>query len=315
MRRLLLAVAFGCLNTLGATAQEKTSFTRIDTLRGTNSPLRSWWDVTFYDLRVAISPGDSSIRGWNGISYRVVRPGDQMQIDLQPPLVVDSMVQDGQRLSFRRDSNAFFVTLPGPQPRGAVKTIAVHYHGRPLVARRPPWEGGFGWGVDSLGRPFFSTSNEGLGASVWWPNKDIARDEPDSQRIAITVPDPVINVSNGRLRSRVKNADGTTTYEWFVSNPINNYNVAVNAGMYEHFSDTFRGEKGALTLDYWPLSYHVDAARKQFSQVKSVLACFEHWFGPYPWYSDGYKLVERPRPLGDGSGAHLGLHHRARDGA
>ena len=316
---------FLCLALLApslAVAQQR--FTRADTLRGTNTPQRSWWDVTFYDLRVAISPTDSTIRGSNAITYRVLRPGGELQIDLQPPLVVDSMIQDGQRLAFRRDSivpprggrggrgsavdttvrpgNAFFVTLPATQARGLTKTVTVYYHGAPRVAVRPPWDGGFGWGVDSLNRPFFSTTNEGLGASVWWPNKDISRDEPDSQRIAITVPDPIMNISNGRLRRTTKNGDGTTTWEWFVSNPINNYNVAVNAGMYEHFSDTLRGERGKLTLDFYPLSYHLDVAKTQFAQAKSVLKCFEHWFGPYPWYSDGYKLVET---------AHLGMEHQS----
>ncbi|HET9425678.1 MAG TPA: M1 family metallopeptidase [Gemmatimonadaceae bacterium] len=319
---LLLALAVTALE-----ASAQTVFTRADTLRGTNSPARSWWDVTFYDLRVSVNPGDSTIRGSNGITYRVVRPGTEMQIDLQPPLVVDSMVQDGQRLTFRRDSirppsgrgggrgnagvavdtalragNAFFVTLPAAPRRGEIKTVTVFYRGRPRVAVNPPWDGGFGWGTDSLGRPFFSTSNQGLGASVWWPNKDYSGEEPDSQRIAITVPDPLMNVSNGRLRSTTKNADGTTTWEWFVKNPINNYGIAVNAGMYGHFSDTLHGERGVLSLDFYPLSYHVDTARAQFRQVKPVLRCFEKWFGPYPWYEDGFKLVET---------GHLGMEHQS----
>jgi aminopeptidase N len=321
MRPFLSALLFVALAApLGA--QERTTFTRADSLRGTNSPARSWWDVTFYDLKVAISPDDSTIRGSNGITYRVLRPATEMQIDLQPPLVVDSMIQDGQRLEFRRDSirpvrmggrgapadtmpqpgNALFVQLPTAPARGAMKTITIYYHGRPRVAVRPPWDGGFGWGVDSLNRPFFSTTNEGLGASVWWPNKDLSREEPDSQRIAITVPDPIMNVSNGRLRKTTKNGDGTTTWEWFVSNPINNYNVAVNAGTYAHFADTLMGERGKLSMDFYPLSYHADTARKQFAQAKSVIKCFEHWFGPYPWYEDGYKLVET---------AHLGMEHQS----
>src|SRR4051812_17328122 len=235
MRRALSALSFLALVTAPVAAQERTTFTRIDSLRGTNSPARSWWDVTFYDLKVAINPADSTIRGSNGITYRVLRPGTEMQIDLQPPMMADSMIQDGQRLTFKRDSNAFFVTLPSAPAKGASKTITVYYHGRPRLARRPPWDGGFGWGVDSLNRPYFSTTNEGLGASVWWPNKDISREEPDSQHISITVPDPIVDVSNGRLRRATKNGDGTTTYEWAVVNPINNYDVAVNAGSYEHF--------------------------------------------------------------------------------
>jgi aminopeptidase N len=302
MRRLLLSLALMPLVARTSAAQEKTKFSHADSLRGTNSPQRSWWDVSFYDLHVAISPSDSTIRGYNVITYRILRPAQEMQIDLQVPLVVDSMMQDGKPLTFKRDSNAFFVTLPAPQTKGTSRAIAVYYHGRPRVARRPPWDGGYGWGVDSLGHTYISTTNEGLGASVWWPTKDIPSDEPDSQRIAITIPDPIVDVSNGRLRNRVKNADGTTTYEWFVANPINSYDVAVNAGRYEHFTDSYKGEAGNLTLDFWPLSYHLDDAKRQFAQVKPMLACFEKWFGPYPWYADGYKLVET---------AHLGMEHQS----
>jgi hypothetical protein len=294
-------------------------FTHADTLRGSNTPERAWWDAAFYDLHVRVNPADSSISGYNAITYRVLKTARQMQIDLQMPLVVDSMVQDGAKLTARRDSNAFFVSLVAPQPVGSTKKISVYYHGKPTVAIRPPWDGGFVWAADSLGRPWIVTANEGTGASIWWPNKDIYSDEPDSQRIAITVPRALTDVSNGRLRTTIVHADvvyvndknETTarfpdtlgvTFEWFVRNPINNYDVAVNAGHYAHFSDTYDGEKGKLTLDFWPLDYHVDTARKQFAQVKPMLQCFESWFGPFPWYEDGYKLVETP---------HLGMEHQS----
>jgi len=270
-------------------------FSHADSLRGSlTSPDRTWWDVTFYDLHVAIDPADSGIRGWNGITYRVLRPARRMQIDLQQPLVVDSMVAGGRHVPFRRDGNAFFATLPAAAPAGAVRTLTVYYHGRPVVARRPPWDGGFTWTTDSLGHPWIVTTDQGVGASIWWPNKDTQADEPDSQRIALTLPDGIFDVSNGRLRRVTPNGDGTTTYEWFVVNPINNYAIAVAAGTYTHFGEVYRGERGPLTMDYWPLAYHLEAARRQFVQAASMMQCFEHWFGPYPWYEDGYKLVEVP---------------------
>lgn len=298
-----IAIALlGCLLALPLAAQETPRPTRADTLRGTITPQRAWWDVTFYDLDVRVDPERRSIRGRTTTTYRVLQPAREMQIDLQMPLQVDSMVQDGRRLTHRREGNAFFVTLQSPQTAGALKTIAVHYHGTPRAARNAPWDGGFVWARDSTGAPWVATAVQGLGASAWWPNKDTQADEPDSQRVAITVPDPMVNVSNGRLRGTVKNPDGTTTYEWFVRSPINNYDVAVNAGQYVHFSDTMQGEKGTLTLDYWPLAYNEQAARRQFQQVKPVLACFERWFGPFPWYEDGFKLVETP---------HLGMEHQS----
>ena len=271
----------------------KTS--RADSLRGSfTSPGRRWWDVTFYDLHVTISPRDSSISGRNGISYRVLEPATEMQVDLMEPLQVDSMVQDGRSLRFRREGAAFFVTLPATQRQGEHRTITVYYHGRPQVARNPPWEGGFSWATDSLRRPWVVTTDQGMGASVWWPNKDTQADEPDSQRVAIRVPDPMQNVSNGRLRSTTRHPDGTTTYEWFVVNPINNYAIAVAAGSYAHYSEVYDGLKGRLTLDFWPLDYNLENAKRQWVQVRPMMQCFEHWFGPYPWYEDGYKLLEVP---------------------
>ncbi len=285
----------------GAAQRAPRAFTHADTLRGSNGPGRAWWDATFYDLHVAVNPADSSIRGWNAITYRVLSAPREMQIDLQTPLEVDSMLQDGKRLTYRRDGNAFFVNVPTARA-AATGTVTVFYHGKPRVAMRPPWDGGYIWQQDSLGRRWIATANEGLGASVWWPNKDYLADEPDSQRIAITVPDSMVDVSNGRLRNTTHNADGTTTYEWFVADPINNYDVEVNAGQYAHWSDTFNGESGPLSLDFWVISYHADTAKVQFQQAKSMLACFEHWFGPYPWYKDGYKLIEAP---------HLGMEHQS----
>jgi aminopeptidase N len=273
------------------------TFTRADTLRGSfTTPGRSWWDVTFYDLHVAITPADSGIRGYNAITYRVLEPPStgEMQIDLMVPLEVDSMVQDAHAVAFRREGNAFFARLTAQQRAGDRRTISVYYHGQPQAAKRPPWQGGFTWTSDSLGRPWIVTTDQGMGASVWWPNKDTQADEPDSQRVALTLPDPMMDVSNGRLRSTTHNRDASTTYEWFVVNPINNYAIAVGAGTYAHYSDTLAGERGKLSLDFWPLTYHLQAAQRQFPQAKAMLQCFEHWFGPYPWYEDGYKLIEVP---------------------
>ena len=296
MRPLLLLT---CLATL-ADAQQRP-YTRADTLRGSNGPARAWWDAQFYDLHVTINPADSTIRGWNAITYRTLAAGREMQIDLQVPLVIDSVIQNGRKLAVRRDGNAHFVTLPSTRAN-TTGMVTVHYHGKPRAARRAPWDGGFDWKTDSLGNLHIATSNQGLGASVWWPNKDYAGDEPDSQRVAITLPEPLVNVSNGRLRSVTRAGKGMTTWEWFVSSPINNYGIAVNAGQYAHFTHYYQGEKGMLTMDFYPLAIHADTARKQFMQAVTTIACFEKWFGPYPWYEDGFKLIETP---------HLGMEHQS----
>lgn len=300
MRFPLVALLLGAVVPVAA---QQRPFTRADTLRGSyTTPGRAWWDVSFYDLRVRINPADSSINGSTTITYRVLAPGSELQVDLMTPLEVDSMVQAGRALGFRREDNVFFTEPVAGTPGQSAPPLTVYYHGKPRAAARPPWEGGFTWGADSLHRPWVVTSDQGVGASIWWPNKDTQADEPDSMRIVVTVPKPMINVSNGRLRRTTENKDGTVTYEWFVTQPINNYAIAINAGSYAHYSDVFQGEAGKLTLEFYPLSYHLAAAQKQWAQVKPMLACFEHWFGPYPWYEDGYKLIET---------SHLGMEHQS----
>lgn len=308
LRSIALATAFVVLPhtafaQLGTQAKHAT---HADSLRGGNGPGRSWWDVEFYDLHVQVHLADSTIRGASGITYRVIQAArakrTSLQLDLQMPLVMDSIVQSGVKLPFTRDGNAFFATLATNQQKGERHSLVAYYHGKPRAAVNPPWDGGLIWRTDSLGNAWVATANQGLGASVWWPNKDMQADEPDSQRVAIRVPDPMVNVSNGRLRSVVHHADRTTTWEWFLTHPINNYDVAINAGNYQHFSEIVRGENGPLTVDYWPLAHHRQAAEQQFRQVPTMLQCFEQWFGPYPWYEDGYKLVETP---------HLGMEHQS----
>ncbi|HEX6599285.1 MAG TPA: M1 family metallopeptidase [Gemmatimonadaceae bacterium] len=300
---LACALAPLLLSPTGATAQERHTYTRADTLRGSIGPARAWWDVSFYDLHVRVNPKDSSISGVNRITFRMLELRSEMQLDLQQPMVMDSVVWGAHRaLTMRRDGNAYFVSFPTEVSRSKTDSVIAYFHGKPRAAQRAPWDGGFVWARDSLGSRWIATANQGLGASVWWPNKDTQADEPDSQRVAITVPDSIIDVSNGRLRSVTSNGDGTTTWEWFVTNPINNYDVAVNAAKYAHLGGVYYGEQGPLTLDFYPLAYHADTARVQFEQVRPMLACFEHWFGPYPWYEDGYKLVETP---------HLGMEHQS----
>lgn len=289
------------LSAFSAGAQQH-HFTRADTLRGSITPQRAWWDVTTYDLHVQVSPGDSSFSGFNTITYKVLKPDTVMQIDLQMPMEIDSVVQDKMALSFERQGNAFFIRVKAIQEKDKQKKITVYYHGKPKVAVNAPWDGGVVWGKDNKGRPWIATACQGLGASVWWPNKDHQSDEPENMSISVTVPAELTNVSNGRLKKRIDNGDETATYLWYVSNPINNYDVALNIGHYTEFKEVYSGEGGKLDLDYWVLDYNEDKAREHFQVVKPMMKCFEYWFGKYPFYKDSYKLVEAP---------HLGMEHQS----
>ncbi len=278
--------------------------TQEDTLRGSITPQRAWWEVTYYDLNVTVQPKDSAITGYNNITYRVTKAPRDLQIDLQQPLQIDQIEQGGETLSYQRvgTSNAYFVDVPRDLEIGSLHAISVYYQGQPKVAENAPWDGGFVWAQDSLGNPWIATANQGLGASVWWPNKDHQTAEPDSMGINITVPNSIVNVSNGRLRDTTRHDNSMTTWHWFVSNPINNYNIAVNAGNYVNFTDTFEEKNRTLDLSYWVLEQNLEKAKEQFRQVKPMMRCFEDWFGPYPFYEDSFKLVETP---------HLGMEHQS----
>lgn len=284
-------------------AAQTPEFTHDDTLRGSITPQRAWWDLTFYDLKVKVNPAEKSISGSNTIYYKVLNPNNLLQIDLQPPLRIDRVEQEGRVLEVQQaGTNAWFVKIQKQQQVGSQQSLTVWYSGHPREAIHAPWDGGFSWSKDEKGQPFVATSCQGLGASVWWPCKDHMYDEPDSQAISITVPKGLMDVSNGRLRNTKVNEDGTTTYEWFVSQPINNYGVNVNIANYTHWSETYPGEKGPLTMDYYVLPQNLDKAKKQFKQAPMMMKALEHWFGPYPFYEDGFKLVEVP---------YLGMEHQS----
>jgi aminopeptidase N len=279
-----------------AAFSQKEIFTRQDTLRGSITAERAWWDLTYYHLQVKVNPADSSFAGSNLIGYRVIEPNGLMQIDLQPPMKITRITQDGISQKFTKDGNAWFIQLSAKQKQGEINNLTVEFEGKPNISKRLPWDGGVNWGRDEDGNPFIVTANQGDGASLWWPCKDHPYDEPDSMLISVTVPEPLVNVSNGRLRKQEQHPNGTATFHWFVSNPINNYGVNINVGNYVHFGEKYKGEKGNLDCDYWVLAYNLEKAREHFKQVPQMLEAFEYWFGPYPFYEDGFKLVEVSYP-------------------
>lgn len=282
---------------------KKTVFTREDSLRGSITPERIWWDLKYYELRVNVNPTEKAISGSTYVFYKVLKPYQIIQIDLQPPLKINKVTQDGQELSFKKDgANAYMISLKKEQVKDKNESIVVTYSGKPIVAKRPPWDGGFQWVKDKAGNDFIATSCQGLGASAWWPCKDHMYDECDSMLASVTVPKNLMDVSNGRLRKVTENQDGTKTFDWFVKNPINNYGINVNIGNYVHFDEVYAGEKGNLSMDYYVLPENLDKAKEQFKQASMMMKAFEHWFGPYPFYEDGYKLVEVP---------YLGMEHQS----
>ena len=294
---ILTLICFFCVQSQ-LLAQE---YTRQDTVRGSITQERSWWDLKYYKLEVTVDPKTKSIHGKNTIHYKVLEANRRMQIDLQIPMQLTKATQRGKSLKIDHDSNAHYVHLESPQVKNNVDSITVHFEGRPKAAVRPPWDGGFTWTKDQNGNDFIATACQGIGASVWWPNKDHMYDEVDSMKIRVNVPKHLMAVSNGRLINISKH-DSTASYTWVVSNPINNYGVNINIGDYVNFSEIYEGEKGNLDMNYYVLKPHLEKAKKQFLEAPKMMKAFEYWLGPYPFYEDSYKLVEVP---------YLGMEHQS----
>ncbi|PSR06071.1 MAG: M1 family peptidase [Bacteroidetes bacterium SW_10_40_5] len=270
------------------------TFSKYDTLRGSLNTRRTCYDVHFYDLNIRVNPESKTIKGSNTVHYEVESKFRIFQVDLFANMKIDSITANGSKLNYKRDSNVILPRFPDVQEKGGKGKITVYYRGKPKEAENPPWDGGFVWENDEKGRPWIGVACEGIGASLWWPNKDHLSEEPDSMKISCEVPKDLTCVSNGRLTNITKLPDGYQRYSWFVSYPINNYNVTLNIGHYTHFEDQYVNENDTLELDYYVLDYNQSKARDHFLQVPEMLECFEEYFGPYPFPKDGYGLVETP---------------------
>ncbi|SJZ92943.1 M1 family metallopeptidase [Sediminibacterium ginsengisoli] len=301
---IMLCLLCGFYSVAQTPLSSKTEFTHADTLRGSITPERAWWDVLHYTIGITPDYNSRTITGTNAIRFKVLRPGRKMQIDLQQPMeLVKASAGTHASLPFERNGNVYYISFPSDLQAGATETLLLEFRGAPVVARRPPWDGGWIFTKDKQGRPWMSVACQGLGASVWYPCKDHQSDEPDNgAMISITVPDTLVAVANGRLTSKQAHTNHTTTYQWTVVNPINNYNIVPYIGKYVNWNETYDGEKGQLDCSYWVLDYELQKAKQQFTQVKQMLHCFEYWMGPYPFYEDGYKLVQAP---------HLGMEHQS----
>ena len=267
--------------------------TRANILRGANGPYRANNDLLYYHLDIKVDPVAKSIGGKNTIRFKMLSDATRIQLDLTDTLQIDKILLDQKELKYTRDSGAVFIDFPKTLRAGHVYNVDFYYSGHPVAKGR---FGGMSYETDPAGRPWIFTADEDDGASIWWPSKDQWRDEPqEGMDISVAVPNALTDVSNGRFVSKIDLHDGYTQWNWHVSYPINSYDVALNIGAYEHFSDTYTSkEYPPLTLDYYALPEDLDKAKTQFPQAKNMLDAFEHYFGEYPFARDGYKLVQVP---------------------
>lgn len=304
MKKLTYTLLFASGLAFGQFFEHDKAFTKQDTLKGSDTKFRNFWDVKKYDLSVEPDFAKKSIKGYNKISFEITKDVTDpvFQIDLQKPMKADKAEGNFPISNFKQDGDFIFVTAKKNFKKGEKYTLDITYSGQPVIAKNAPWDGGWVFAKDENGNPWMSVADEGIGASIWLPTKDIWSDEPENGIIMkIITPNDLVGVGNGRLISK-KAEGGKTAYTWEVKNPINAYSIIPNIGKYVNFKDTFTGEKGKLDLDYWVLDHNLEKAKKQFQQVKPMLSAFEYWFGPYPFYEDSYKLVDSP---------YLGMEHQS----
>ena len=304
MKKLILLLGLISITTNAQVLNHKKEFTRQDSLRGTNNEFRNWWDVKKYKVSVEADYQSKSIKGKSTITFdkTAAQKSNLLQIDLQDPMIISAVILNGKEISdFKRDGNVYFINV-GKNIKNSANQLELIYSGNPRVAVKAPWDGGWIFAKDEKGRDWMSVAVQGLGASAWFPNKDYLGDEPDNgMELEIIAPKGMVSVGNGRLVS-TKNLKDKTTSTWKVVNPINNYNIIPYIGHYVNFKDTYEGEKGKLDLNYYVLDYNLEKAKSQFEQAKLMLKSFEHWFGPYPFYEDSFKIIEAP---------HLGMEHQS----
>ncbi len=296
MNKLLYLLASMALAHLALAQNNKLS--KYDVYKGKLNPMRSCYDVKFYDIQVKVIPNQKKLIGSNEIHFLAMNDFQKMQIDLDNRMRIDSVVFNQQLISFTRDSSIVIIDLSTKLKKNQHQQVKVYFSGIPIEAKKAPWDGGFVWKKDSLGRDWVGVACESIGASVWLPSKDHWSDEPDSMRMNLIVPSDLVGVSNGKFSGKKDLHDGYTQYTWQVSYPINLYGITINIGKYEWINDTYHSrteeKRDALNLSYYVLDYHVAIANKHFKQVHTMLSCYERFFGLYPFWNDGYKLVEAP---------------------
>ncbi|MDN5214808.1 M1 family aminopeptidase [Fulvivirgaceae bacterium BMA12] len=303
------------LNKSDSTKQEKQvyKFTRLDTLQGALTPLRTCFDVGFYHLDVEVVPDEEIIKGSSLVRFKVVDPTDKIQIDLYSEMAVDSVIYLGKSLNFNREFNAVYIDFPKTLQKESVVDIKVYFSGHPVdFDPKIPMYAAFLWVADKNRDPWLQAICQGYGASGWWPNKDHLSDEPDSAAISVTVPSHLSVIANGRLRRKTAIDGDRTRFDWFVSYPINNYNLTLNAGKYAHIKDRYTNGIDTLDLDYHVMHYNLETARQKLGMVKPMLKTYEKYFGAYPFPRDGFKLVETPHAMEHQSCVALGYEYFTR---
>jgi aminopeptidase N len=266
-----------------------------DSLRGHLYPWRAAIDVLNYNINLEVKPKTKTINGFVTISFKVLKPTKLLQWDLDTALQISHITSKNPTISqasIKRKHSAVFLQTNSVLTKGIYKII-LHYAGKPKESKQPPWDGGFVWKTDSIGTPWIGLAVEGEGASLWFPCKDHLSDKA-TFIVTCTAPKPLKYIGNGKQFS-YHETDTTTTTTWGVAAQAPTYSISLNIGRYQHIPDSMIGLKGKLNLDYYVLPENIEKAKTYFSkEVKPMITAFEKRLGPYPFYADGYALIQTP---------------------
>lgn len=274
---------------------------------GVLSAEQAAFDVQHYDLALSVNPTDQTIKGVLTVRAQIKGLQDKMVLDLDTPLKVESvhLEKDGklEPMKFERTEKQIKISYLRAMKLYEIVNVRVAYSGKPKVAPTPPWVGGFVWAKTADGQPWFATAVQMDGSDLWFPVKDHPSDKAETTNLHFTVPANLVAASNGRLESVKDNGDGTKTFNWFISQPISNYNIALNVAPYKLIEDSMKSVSGdTIPIKFYVLPEHYDKGQELVNKTKDYVRFFEEYLGPYPFRADKLGIAETP---------HLGMEHQS----
>lgn len=259
------------------------------------------FDVQNYDISVSADPRTKSISGKTVMTAKTVIPTNVIVLDLDTPYAISQLTDGTKELKYERKAGKIWIWFPMTKQVGETIRTSITYSGTPRIAPNPPWVGGFMWTKTPSGADWISVALQNDGADLLFPCKDHPSDKPATATMRITVPDPLVASGPGRLENVRKNSDGTSTYNWRMTNPIANYSLVFNAAPYKLIEDSVPSIAGRpIPLKFYVLPESQANGAKLIAETKKYNAFFEKYLGPYPFRSIKLGIVETP---------HLGMEH------
>jgi aminopeptidase N len=292
MKNLIVALSFLFVGFIAAQSGKDECiltkverFNRLSKLTDINYPGDSKYDVGYYKLDLEVNPTNQTISGNVTCKARIAEPNvTEIYYDLTNPLIVDSVLLNGNRTTFTTGSNKLNISLQGTFNQNDNFTTVVYYHGT-------PGSSGFGSFVfgSHLGTPTIWTLSEPYGAKDWWPVKDTPEDKADSADFWITVSTSLTPVSNGKLMEILNNGDGTHTYKWKSCYPIAQYLLSMAITNYAQYTNYYHySQTDSMPINHFLYPENLNANIPQLDKTPNMIEIYSDKFGQYPFLKEKY---------------------------